>query len=146
MSPCPPIGRSLTTNIKQKLFEMIYLMNAIHRNRTPNKSQWTITPEEELRTFRICEANRWYSGNVGWGLHLNGNRPLWLGLTRDHKQPTFIAKFVGDASGTWHGYPADHTSNIRDIPFERVLLSWLTRSLFSKAKIRKIARGQKCNL
>ena len=125
---------------------MKYVPNVIHRNRTPNKSQWTITLEEELNTFRSCTNNRWYLEHVGWGLHLSGNNPLWLGLTRDHKRCTFIAKFVGDASGTWHGFPADHTRNIRDIPFESVLHAWLNKNFLSKAKIRKIVRGQQCSL
>jgi len=72
-------------------------------------------------------------------------RPEYLGVAQDHATQIFIAKFVG-AGGVWHGYPADHQQNQRDIPDESVLLKWMDLKVLSPAKVRKVLRGQLCLL
>ena len=122
---------------------MDYVPNPVHRNGTPGKSQWTIAAHDEQRSFDRCVEEGWYRQNTGWGLHLHDGKPDWLGVTRDHRTPSFIAKFVG-ADGTWHGYPADVTHS-KDVPSEVVIGAWLDQNLLSRAKGRKVIRGQPCH-
>ena len=124
----------------------LYVPNPVHRNRTPNKSQWKISLDDEHRSFRLCVEREWCDTDVGWGLHLEGGDPVWLGVTRDGKTRTFFAKFVNNSRNEWHGYPADHVSSSKDIPKEFVQHSWIKKQLLSTAKVRKIARGQSCSL
>jgi hypothetical protein len=59
----------------------------------------------------------------------------------------FVAKFVASAPpAVWHGYPADHERNPQDIPESEVLRDWIQSGLLAAAKVRKLTRGQPCNL
>ena len=124
---------------------MTYTSNPVHRNRTMGKSQWSITIEDENVCFSRAVANAWLVGQEGWGLHYPTGRPKYLGVAQDHTTQVFIAKFVG-ASEVWHGYPADHQQNQRDIPDEGVLRKWMDAKFLSPAKVRKVLRGQPCRL
>ena len=97
--------------------------------------------------FSRARANRWLVEveKVGWGLHLPAGKPDYVGVARDHDTRIFVAKFTADQD-VWHGYPADHRQNYRDIPTERILDGWMHNGLLTRAKIRKIARGQPCRL
>ncbi len=55
-----------------------------------------------------------------------------------------IAKFVvSKPPTTWHGYPImPSAARPKDIPVESVLQKWSAEKLFSRAKIKKIVRGQ----
>lgn len=123
-----------------------YSPNPVHRNRTPGKSQWRIQVSDEIRSFELCVESAWYRGGAGWGLHIQNGRPAWLGVTRDHVTLVFLAKFVASPTGEWHGYPADHVRNNRDIPQEFITRSWLDSELLTRPTIRKIVRGQRCSL
>ena len=125
---------------------MQYQPNPVHRNRTPGKSQWTITMQEEHNSFAQSVRHGWIEATSAWGLHTPNGQPLKLGLTQDHSNSVYIAKFVGLPLGPCHGYPADHTRCMRDIPSERILRSWLQNSLLTAPKARKILKGMKCNL
>lgn len=125
---------------------MSYIPNPVHRNRTPGKSQWKISEDDERIAFHRCIENCWYQSVAGWGLHIENGIPRWLGVTQDGKTQTFIAKFVSKNGSDWHGYPADHVKYSKDVPEESVLRSWREAQLLSVAKIRKIVRGQSCNL
>jgi hypothetical protein len=48
--------------------------------------------------------------------------------------------------GIWHGYPADHQRSPSDIPDEEILKAWINLGLVTPAKVRKLAKGQPCNL
>jgi len=123
-----------------------YLSHLPHRNKNPEKSQWTISIDEEVSIFRASENNQWLFATHGWGLNIRNNYPQNLGFSKDGNYTLFIAKFVGADSINWHGYPADHQTKNQDIPDEIILSAWITLSILPRAKIRKIAKGQKCNL
>lgn len=125
----------------------MYVINPHHRNGNTNKSQWTISEADEIKCFDLAKNQGWVLGEKGWGLHVVGQKPTWLGVAQDHSTQLFVAKFVGDSSGVeWHGYPADYRNNHHDIPEEGILRKWLSESGLSAAKVRKIAKGQPCNL
>lgn len=125
---------------------MSYVVNQHHRNGNRAKSQWRITIPEENVSFDNARTSGWLATDTGWGLHLvNGNAAV-LGVAQDHTTSVHLAKFVGSVGGPWHGYPADYRNNSQDIPTPHVLGNWLSKGIFSAAKIRKISRGQPCNL
>ena len=124
---------------------MTYSPNPQHRNRTPEKSQWSISLAQEIAYFNTTYANQWIDNNNGWGLHYSEGRLDYLGLAQDYITRVFIAKFVGDR-GTWHGYPADHQQNQQDIPTERIRTIWINTNVLRPAQIRKITKGQPCRL
>jgi hypothetical protein len=124
-----------------------YLHHPHHRNGVSGKSQWIITQPEETVSFSRSLAEGWLRTTEGWGLHTPQQSPEYLGYARDHSTQVFVAKFVGDdVAGTWHGYPADHQRCPQDIPDEAALQAWIDASLLTPAKLRKVARGQRCNL
>lgn len=125
--------------------EVFYLHNPLHRNNTTGKSQWRISNDAELQSFKTALDQTWLLSDVGWGLHLENNKPANLGVAQDHKTLVFIAKFVNDRK-IWHGYPADHQSNNQDIPADQILRKWLEAKVLPLAKIRKLGKGQPCSL
>lgn len=125
----------------------MYRPNQEHRNNNPNKSQWRIPIDAEVETFDYTYQQNWIDKNEGWGLHIVNKNPKNLGVSKDLSRRLFIAKFVSaNMTGVWHGYPADYRCNTQDIPNRNVLRNWGDRLLFSRAKIRKILKGQPCNL
>jgi hypothetical protein len=125
----------------------MYTVHPHHRNGNPHKSQWTINKGEEVVCFENARLYCWLIVDNGWGLHLIDKRPHCLGVGKDRHRRLFVAKFVGKlATDEWHGYPADHVINFRDIPPAPVLQSWLEKNLVRAAKIRKISKGQPCSL
>lgn len=123
-----------------------YQPNLVHRNGAAGKSQWTIPLTAEIDAFNRSWVEGWLFDALGWGLHLSDGQPDWVGVAQDHDTQLFVAKFVGQADSVWHGYPADHMHNPQDIPHEDVLGSWIEDDLLSRAKARKIMRGQRCSL
>jgi hypothetical protein len=120
-----------------------YQANPVHRNATVNKSQWTISDEDEITCFSGSIQSNWGAGEYFWGLHTT-SAPGNLGLDRDHSTPVFIARFEGKSlPQVWHGYPI----NYRDQPVqEDVLKVWLLTSVLPPAKISKIIKRKKCAL
>lgn len=126
---------------------ILYSHHPDHRNGTARKSQWIIPEHDERVCFSTARTRGWTSEGVGWGLHLPNARVEYLGIDDGGEYSLFIAKFVdGNKNGQWHGYPGDPQRHAADIPSPDVLRSWLHCELLSAAKIRKIARGQPCNL
>lgn len=127
-----------------------YKVNIHHRNGNNSKSQWTIPESAEIDCFSVAGKEGWLVKDVGWGLHKISGKPDWLGVAEDKATALFIAKFVGNQISTtgieWHGYPANYRANSHDIPEQEVLRKWLTGSGLSAAKVRKIGKGQPCNL
>jgi len=133
---------------------VFYIHNIQHRDGNRRKSQWTITELEERSCFEhgalfvyvygVCESH------TCWGLHFLDNSPAYLGHSADELQERrllLVAKFVdGNGNNHWHGYPADHVKNNQDIPPSAVRNIWLNSGQLTLAKIRKITRGQICNL
>jgi hypothetical protein len=125
-----------------------YLPNPKHRDKSPNKSQWTITVADELVCFREADQRAWLLVDEGWGLHLTAGLPAYLGVAAvDQTRKLFIAKFVvSHVPPVWHGYPADPQSNEQDIPGEVILGRWLDSGLLPASKIRKVGKKQACRL
>lgn len=124
----------------------MYGVHPDHRNGTPHKSQWTITPPDEVASFERSFKSNWLDGMAAWGLHLKDGVADYLGVAQDHHTPVFVAKFVtADDKSLWHGYPADHTRR-HDRPVQTVLRIWLKDAVLPAAKIRKLGKGEPCNL
>lgn len=121
-----------------------YRPNPKHRNQTPGKSQWTISPEEEVQTFRYACQDNWILEIYGWGLHLTDGAIAYLGVGRE-RQAVFIAKFDGCTDNEWHGYPCDYRQD-NQCPPGAILRRWLSADLISRAMMRKISKGQRCVL
>ena len=123
-----------------------YRSNPPHRNRAPEKSQWTITRDQEIAAFELAWRRSWLLSCAGWGFHYEENRLEYLGVAQDHATRLFVAKFVCDSEPElWHGYPADHRKQ-QDVPDEAILNRWLREDVLPAAKIRKLAKGQPCKL
>jgi hypothetical protein len=111
------------------------------------KSQWRIPESDERNAFNQARIRAWLSDACGWGLHTPDGIVSILGVSQDHDRPLFVAKFLANAAPRfWHGYPADHQRNPQDIPDDRILSDWMTSGLLTSAKVRKLTRGQPCNL
>jgi hypothetical protein len=118
-----------------------------HRNRTAGKSQWTVSEADERTTFDYSRTNQWLAQHVGWGVYVLAGRATYLGVSDDGLRRLLIAKFVGSNSPkVWHGYPADHQKTTHDIPTTKILGQWMRLNLLRAAKVRKLMRGQPCNL
>jgi len=127
--------------------DVIYKPNKQHRDKNPNKSQWTISILEEVKVFENTYPNNWIDQSVGWGLHFVNNGVQYLGNASNQNRRLFIAKFMdGNCNGKWHGYPADYQTNIQDIPNEFGLKEWVDKRYLSNAKIAKITQGKPCSL
>lgn len=124
-----------------------YTHKTDHRNQSHQKSQWTISRNDELNCFHLMCENNWYKINCGWGMHLVRDLPTYLGVGVKRERQLFIAKFVdGNINGNWHGYPADYEENSQDIPPEDILISWYSAGYIKFAKVRKIIKQQPCRI
>jgi len=89
---------------------MPYEPKADHRDNTQTKSQWTISPAEEVACFNRTVEEAWISPpHVGWGLHFDAaGIAQYLGIsavTHGEEYALFLAKFIdGNQNDTWHGY------------------------------------------
>lgn len=125
----------------------MYTINGQHRDNNPNKAQWTIPESAEMACFNLTVQNNWRDHQEGWGLHLVDAAPEYLGILIDRTMKSFFAKFVGTSAPLiWHGYPADHQNKSNDIPYPRILKSWHEKEYISAATMRKIQKGQPCDL
>lgn len=124
-----------------------YIHKNDHRDRTRNKSQWSISMNDERDCFKIMYLSNWYSDNKGWGLHIVDHIIRYLGYSTNNSRSLFIAKFVdGSGDNIWHGYPGDHIANHQDIPTSNILTDWISAGYISFSKVRKILKGQPCNI
>jgi hypothetical protein len=127
--------------------DITYAAHPAHRNRTPDKSQWTITVRQEVWCFDCSLRNSWLENRMGWGLHLVGGKPKVLGVSADGMTPLAVAFFRDpNRRRYWHGYPADLKRRPSELPPERIRQEWLDKGLLPPAKLRKIMRGQPCIL
>ena len=127
--------------------EMHYIIHPDHRDSSPQKSQWTISERTEKDIFVDALARKWVETTDGWGLWFPNGKIAYVGMSSDNKRQLFIARFVdGTASNIWHGYPADHQRCQRDMPSANVLGAWLRSGALPRPKLRKLMKGQPCNL
>ena len=124
-----------------------YVHKMDHRDGSKQKSQWTISEDDERSAFSRTYSEEWYDGSTGWGLHFDGNTIGNLGFGVDRIRPLFMAKFVdGNARSEWHGYPADYLEHQQDVPDTGYLMAWCEEGHLSRAKMRKILQRKPCNL
>jgi len=125
-----------------------YVHKKDHRDKSPQKAQWTISEQEERSCFKFGMESSWnIPVFVSWGLHLdNEAKASNLGTTAldtgEVIQSCFAKFRDDDKKNEWHGYPADHRKN-QDRPPLIVLNSWKEKNYLPKAKISKIQRGKK---
>jgi len=117
-----------------------------HRNGTPAKSQWIITEAQERDAFDGARTRNWLKVRLGWGLHAPNAHASYLGIS-PNGQEVFVAKFVAsNPPVVWHGYPADHQRNPHDVPELQILRDWENSQLITPSQMRKLLRGQPCDL
>jgi hypothetical protein len=124
-----------------------YTIKLDHRNKSKEKSQWTVSHQDEVSIFINAYNRSWVSKDNAWGVFFNNGEIDYLGVAQNRVTKVFISKFVNDVNhNNWHGYPADHESHSQDIPDESILNDWLINNILPKAKISKIAGGRPCKL
>ena len=124
-----------------------YTIKLDHRNKTKEKSQWTVSHQDEVSIFIDAYTRTWVSEDNAWGVFFSNGNLDYLGVAQDHVTQIFIAKFVNDViHNNWHGYPANYQIHSQDIPEESILKNWLDNDILPKSKINKIARGKPCKL
>ncbi len=129
------------------VFNQNYTIKLDHRNKSKEKSQWTVSHQDEVNIFIDAYNRTWVSKDNAWGIFFNHGEIEYLGVAQDHITQVFIAKFVNDIAHTnWHGYPANYQMHSQDIPDESILNNWLVNNILAKSKISKIARGKPCKL
>jgi hypothetical protein len=128
---------------------MPYIHHPQHRSAAfaSEKSQWLIALNEEESCYTTATSKSWACNGCYWGLHLAGPRPTVLGVAPlPLEAKLHIAKFVGDTTGNWHGYPVAHWLSPYDKPDRKVLDSWVELGFISVPKMAKIHRGKRCAL
>lgn len=124
-----------------------YSIHPHHRNGHPEKSQWTIDVGDEVESFTKAQSQQWLAGDRGWGVFPTTGLPNYVGVGVNRTVRLVIAKFVLDEPhNVWHGYPANHVDNERDIPDIEILKKWIEGSVLPIAKISKIGKGKPCSL
>lgn len=122
--------------------EQQYQIHPQHRNRSPQKAQWTVSYEDELVVFAwaICEEGVTGEQYI-WGLLIEDGESCIIGKTK-YGDATKIAIFDnGDHNDFWHGYPADYIRS-QEYPSDDILGRWRDKGYITKADIRRIIRGK----
>jgi hypothetical protein len=126
---------------------LTYIHKTDHRDGSRQKSQWIISQLDERGSFILMYDSNWKHDHIGWGLHIQDRCANYLGTDNTGTYHLIVAKFVdGDRIEKWHGYPADHTYNPQDIPSRDILWQWKNMGYIGTCKVRKILKGQRCNL
>ena len=122
-----------------------YMAVSYHRNGNPQKSQWSISVEEEFESFKISRQQNWHNEKRGWGLHPKDPFSTIGRTTANNNVVIAIFQEMSpngqNVDDIWHGYPADIRGKINDIPTVDVLRSWLTNGYINGHEFSKIRRG-----
>lgn len=122
------------------LGDFTYQINEQHRDKNPNKSQWIVSPKEEVEIFVDSYRNSWFDNDhISFGIKLNNSNLIVLGKTKNNLDSK-VAKFSMN-SKLWHGYPAD-LSMLKDIPSTIVLCEWCNLGYISKRQFNRIVQGR----
>lgn len=125
--------------------KVTYWVHPHHRDNRPDKSQWTIIPDEEFECFVKAIIK-----DKTFGLYLKDEKPHVLGKRKQKAiqegkkdAELYIARFVHDvAHKVWHGYPADGELGDQDIPSSYYLKQWKAKGYFTSAQLSKIHKGK----
>ena len=130
-----------------------YQIKDDHRNigRIAFKSQWTISPQEELDIFCYGLINNWFGNNRNeiWSIHRSCNKEqsmINIGKDKNRKQNNknkklYIAKFTSDHNETWHGYPVAALAD-EEMPPQHIRNQWRDLGLISKRDLTNLNKGQ----
>ncbi|EHZ7344810.1 MULTISPECIES: hypothetical protein [Vibrio] len=119
-----------------------YTVNPKHRTQKakPDCTQWLVTEWVELSLFVEAKNNEWIcTKNCVWSI--DGYSDSWTVLGTTGNETAYMAKYVVDNNGLWHGYPICPARDA-DRPPTSVLDDWKSRGIINKAKQRKINQGR----
>jgi hypothetical protein len=128
---------------------MPYSQHPHHRSveHSGQKSQWTITVQEEVEAYKSAVIGGWRCDHYFWGLHLVESKPQFLGTSPSPEGVYLhIAKFVEGTPDSWHGYPVAPWLSPYDKPGMEVLKAWEVSGFISKSTRSRIHRGKRCAL
>jgi len=129
-----------------------YKIVSYHRGApTKNKSVWIgkVNYHDEIECFILTLNKNWIikkgSKMIGWGLHLDHNQIIQLGIgTSPNKTPLYVAQFKREIiNNEWHGYPIDYT-NTNESPDHDVIEKWKNNEYISKRQENKMKRCLEC--
>ena len=123
-----------------------YKSVSYHRNGTADKSQWTISVDDEFDLFAKAKRDGQIYDDKGYALWIVSEVACVLGLT-EHDSETRLARFVdGTRSDHWHGYPANYMRAKNDIPPMSLLRQWKENGLIEKSDITRLKQQKPCRL
>lgn len=136
----------MTTEYPEYNISGYYKAVSYHRNGTADKSQWTISVDDELDLFAKTKRDGQIYDDKGYALWIIGNDACVLGIT-EHQSETRLARFVdGTRSDHWHGYPANYMRAKNDIPPMSLLRQWKESGLIEKSDITRLKLQKPCSL
>src|SRR6266568_6442356 len=140
-----PKGWSMPVTFDQPFMTNVgnhYVLHSHHRNGNPEKSQWCITPPQEIELFEQVFHVQTPSSGVLWGLRVEAETPHVVGVSCMKAPPVRnlrIAKFISNMTPQfWHGYPADYRIEIQDRPPIAILNVWRKDGYIQKHEVAKI--------
>ena len=123
-----------------------YKSVSYHRNGTADKSQWTISVDDEFDLFAKTKRDGQIYDDKGYALWIVSDVACVLGVT-EHNSETRLARFVdGTRSDHWHGYPANYMRAKNDIPPMSLLKQWKESGLIEKSDITRLKQQKPCSL
>lgn len=131
--------------------DIAYIHKLDHRDQSDKKSQWCISTDAERECFIASIAAKWNLPQHNcWGLYFESGKVSYLGVvakSESESRKLFIAKFIdSNKNNKWHGYPADPCEKQQDIPPQVILNDWLQKKHLRGQTVRKLTKGQKCEL
>ena len=123
-----------------------YKAVSYHRNGTSDKSQWTISVDDEFDLFAQTKHDGQIYDDKGYNLWIVNDMVEVLGYT-EHGSETRMARFEdGTRSNHWHGYPANYLRAKNDIPPMSLLREWKKKGLIEKSDITRLKQQKPCSL
>ncbi|EPQ9963587.1 hypothetical protein [Vibrio cholerae] len=119
-----------------------YKVNPKHRAQKPKEdcTQWTVSEWVELNLFVEGQKKEWVCGkNNVWSIE--GSIGNYTEIGNNGTASAYMAKYVTDHNGEWHGYPVV-PSRQADRPPTTVLDSWKNSGIINKHIQSKITKGK----
>lgn len=119
-----------------------------HRDKTAEKSQWTISEIDEIKLFLRGFCNHWYNPSKEQIWAVTKDFTIIGEESRNSKNrgskftSLFFAKFTSDKQNVWHGYPiSPYLNHDRTIP-QSIINDWLDRKIVEKSYMAKWQKGK----